>query len=116
MLLKRRLLVKHLSCRSGRAGASEPVLFYIEKHHGIRDDSCGILLVAEIDLALDALLGGNIKVQIAWKGIVSQWGRPLKFWFSAIEPVGTSRMSWYDAGCMYGAARKNEKKLPVLRN
>lgn len=78
MLLKRRLLVKHLSCRSGLAGASEPVLFYIEKHHGIRDNGGGILLVTEIDLALDALLGGNIKIQIACKGIVSQWGPSFK--------------------------------------
>jgi hypothetical protein len=66
-------VVKHLSYRRGRAGASEPVFFYIEKHHGIGDDSSGILLVAEIDLALDALPGGDIKVESFRKGIVSQW-------------------------------------------
>jgi hypothetical protein len=66
-------VVEDLSYRSGRAGASEPVFFYIEKQHGIGDDSGGILLVAEIDLALDALPGGDIKVEIFRKGIVSQW-------------------------------------------
>jgi hypothetical protein len=67
------LVVEHLSYRSGRAGASEPVFLYIEKHHGIGDDSGGILLVPKIDLALDALRGGDIKVEIFRKGIVSQW-------------------------------------------
>jgi hypothetical protein len=65
--------MEHLSYRSGRAGASEPVFFNIEKHHGIGDDSGWILLVAKIDLALDALRGGDIKVEIFRKGIVSQW-------------------------------------------
>ena len=69
--------------RSGRAG-TEPVFFYVEKHHGIGDDSGGILLVAEIDLALDALPGGHIKVEIFKveifrKGISSQRDHPLKF-------------------------------------
>jgi hypothetical protein len=66
------LVVEHPGYRRGRAGTSEPVFFYIEKHHGIGDDSGGILLVAEIDLALDALPGGDIKVEIFRKGIVSQ--------------------------------------------
>ena len=64
-------MVEDLRYRGGRAGASDPVFFQIEKHHGIRDDSGGILLVAEIDLALDALPG--IKVEICRKDIVSQW-------------------------------------------
>jgi hypothetical protein len=67
------LVVEHLRYRGGRAGASDPVFFYIEKHHGIGDDSGGILLVAEIDLALDALPGGDIKVETFRKGIVSQF-------------------------------------------
>jgi hypothetical protein len=71
--------VEHPRYRSGRAGAPDPVFFYIEKHHGIGDDSGGILLVAEIDLALDALLGGDIKVEIFRKGTGSQRDRPLKF-------------------------------------
>ena len=67
------LVVEQLSYRGGRAGASDPVFFYIEKHHGIGDDTGGILLVAEIDLALDALPGGDIKVETFRKGIVSQF-------------------------------------------
>ena len=59
--------------RSGGARASDPVFFEIEKHHGVGNDSSGILLVAEIDLALDTLCGGVIKVQIRGKGVVSQW-------------------------------------------
>jgi hypothetical protein len=67
------LVVEQLRYRGGRAGASDPVFFYIEKHHGIGDDTGGILLVAEIDLALDALPGGDIKVETFRKGIVSQF-------------------------------------------
>jgi hypothetical protein len=79
-LLKRCVLVvEHLRYGSGRAGASEPVFFYIEKHHGIGDHSGGILLVAEIDLALDAPRGGDIKVETFRKGRGSQRDRPLKF-------------------------------------
>ena len=66
-------MVEDLRYRGGRAGASDPVFFQIEKHHGIGDDGGGILLVAEIDLALDPLSGGGIKVETFWKGIVSQW-------------------------------------------
>jgi hypothetical protein len=73
------LVVEPLRYRAGRAGASDPVFFYIEEHHGIGDDSGRILLVAEIDLALDALHGGDIKVEIFRKGIGSQRDRPLKF-------------------------------------
>jgi hypothetical protein len=88
------LVVGHPRCRGGRAGASDPVFFYIEKHHGIGDDSGGILLVAEIDLALDALPGGDIKVETFRKGIVSQFVPSFQVsWFSAIESIGTSRMS-----------------------
>lgn len=65
-------LVEHPRCRGGRAGESDPVFFCIEKQHGIGDDSGGILLVAEIDLALDALPGGDIKVEILRKVIGSQ--------------------------------------------
>jgi hypothetical protein len=72
-------VVEPLRYRSGRAGASDPVFFYIEKHHGIGDDSGGILLVAEVDLALDALPGGDIKVKIFRKGTGSQRDRPLRF-------------------------------------
>jgi hypothetical protein len=94
MELKRCVLaVEHLRYRGGCAGASEPVFFYIEKHHGIGDDSGGILLVAEMDLALDALPGGDIKVETFWKGIVSQFASFQVSWFSAIESIGTSRMS-----------------------
>jgi hypothetical protein len=63
---------EHLRYRDVRAGKSDPVFFYVEKQHGIGDDSGGILLVAEIDLALDALPGGGIKVETFRKGIVSQ--------------------------------------------
>jgi hypothetical protein len=71
--VKRRVLVvEHLRYRGWRAGASDPGFFYIEKHHGIGDDSGGILLVAKIDLALDALPGGDIKVETFREGIVSQ--------------------------------------------
>jgi hypothetical protein len=66
------LVVEHLRYRGVRAGKSDPVFFYVEKQHGIGDDSGGILLVAEIDLALDALPGGGIKVETFRKGIVSQ--------------------------------------------
>jgi hypothetical protein len=66
------LVVEHLRYRDVRAGKSDPVFFYVEKQHGIGDDSGGILLVAEIDLALDALPGGGIKVETFRKGIVSQ--------------------------------------------
>jgi hypothetical protein len=66
------LVVEHLRYTGVRAGASDPVFFYIEKQHGIGDDIGGILLVAEIDLALDALPGGDIKVETIQKGIVSQ--------------------------------------------
>lgn len=66
------LVVQHPRFRSGGSGGAEPVFFDIEKHHGIGDDSGGILLVAEIDLALDALPGGGIKVETFRKGIVSQ--------------------------------------------
>jgi hypothetical protein len=54
------------------ARASNPIFFEIEKHHGIGNDSCGILLVAEIDLALNPLHGGGIKVEICGKGWVCQ--------------------------------------------
>jgi hypothetical protein len=63
-LVKRCALVVHSRLRSGGSGAREPVFFDIEKHHGIGDDSDGILMAAEIDLALDALPGGHIKGEI----------------------------------------------------
>jgi hypothetical protein len=73
-LLKRCVLVvEQLRYRSGLAGASNPVFFYIEKQHGIGDDSGGILFVAEIDLALDAPPGRDIKVETFRKGMVSQF-------------------------------------------
>jgi hypothetical protein len=88
------LVVEHLRYRGGNAGTSDPVFFYIEKHHGIGDDRGGILLVAEIDLALDALPGGDIKVETFRKGNVCQCVRPFQVrWLSAIESIGTSRMS-----------------------
>ena len=88
------LVVEHLRYRGVRAGKSDPVFFYVEKQHGIGDDSGGILLVAEIDLALDALPGGDIKVETFRKGIVSQCVRPFKF-LGLVPPrsAGTSRMS-----------------------
>jgi hypothetical protein len=73
MLLKRCVLVVVLARNRGGGAGAEPGFFHIEKHHGIGDDSGGILLVAEIDLALDPLSGGGIKVETFRKGIVSQW-------------------------------------------
>jgi hypothetical protein len=73
MLLKRCVLVVVFARYRGGGAGAEPGFFYIEKHHGIGDDSGGILLVAEIDLALDALDGGSVKVETFWKRIVSQW-------------------------------------------
>ena len=67
------LLVEDRRFRSGGARASDPVFFEIEKHHGVGDDSGWVLLVAEIDLALNTLCSGGIKVQICGKGRVSQW-------------------------------------------
>jgi hypothetical protein len=58
--------------RSGGSGEADPVFFDIEKHHGIGDDSGRVLMVAEIDLALDAIPGGHIKDEIFRKDIVSQ--------------------------------------------
>ncbi len=57
-------MVQHPRFRSGDSGEAEPVFFDIEKHHGIGDDRDGILMAAEIDLALDALPGGHIKGKI----------------------------------------------------
>jgi hypothetical protein len=85
--------VEHRRLRSGNTRESDPVFFDIEKQHGIGDDSGGILVVAEIDLALDTLRGDGIKAEIVWKGRVSQWAVLLKYLVSAIEPIGTSRMS-----------------------
>ena len=73
MLLKRCVLVVVLVRHRGGGAGAEPGFFHVEKHHGIGDDSGGILLVAEIDLALDPLSGGGIKVETFRKGIVSQW-------------------------------------------
>ena len=56
--------MQHPRFRSGDSGEAEPVFFDIEKHHGICDDRDGILMAAEIDLALDALPGGHIKGKI----------------------------------------------------
>jgi len=67
-------MIEHRRFRSGGARASYPVFFDIEKHHGIGDDSGGILLVAEIDLALNTLQGGGVKVQIFRKGVAFQGG------------------------------------------
>ena len=69
-------MVQHPRCRSGGSGEADPVFFDIEKHHGIGDDSGGVRLVAEIDLALDAIPGGHIKDEIFRKYIVSQKARP----------------------------------------
>jgi hypothetical protein len=66
------LVVQHPRFRSGDSGEAEPVFFDIEKHHCIGDDSGGILMAAEIDLALDAIPGGHIKDEIFRKYIVSQ--------------------------------------------
>jgi hypothetical protein len=57
-------VVEHSRLRSGGSGAWEPVFFDIEKHHRIGDNRDGILMAAEIDLALDALPGGHIKGEI----------------------------------------------------
>lgn len=65
-------MVQHPCFRSGGSGASDPVFFDIEKHHGIGDDGGGIRMVAEIDLALDAIPGGHIKDEIFRRYIVSQ--------------------------------------------
>jgi hypothetical protein len=74
--------VEHPRFRSGSSGAWEPVFFDIEKQHGIGDDCGGILLAAEIKLALDALPGGGIKGEIFRKGIVSQRAVLSSLWFS----------------------------------
>lgn len=58
------LVVEHRRVSSGGARATDPVFFDIEKHHGISDHVGGILLVAEIDLALNALHGCGVEVQI----------------------------------------------------
>ena len=58
--------------RSGGSGQADPIFFDIEKQHGIGDDSGGVRLVAEIDLALDAIHGGRIKDEIFRKHIVAQ--------------------------------------------
>jgi len=65
--------------RSGGARASDPVFFDIEKHHRIGDDFGGILLVAQIDLALNTLHGGGVEVQICRKGRVSQGAILMRF-------------------------------------
>ena len=65
-------MVQHPRFRSRGSGEADPVFFDIEKQHGIGDDSGGVLMVAEIDLALDAIPGGHIKVEVFRKYIVSQ--------------------------------------------
>jgi hypothetical protein len=66
------LLVQYPRLRRGDSGEAEPIFFDIEKQHGVGDDSGGVLMVAEIDLALDAIHGGRIKDEIFRKHIVAQ--------------------------------------------
>jgi len=68
-------VLEHPRLRSGGSGA-KPLFFDIEKHYGIRDDGGGVLMAAEIDLALDAIPGGHIKLEIIRRYIVSQKARP----------------------------------------
>ena len=72
------LMVQHPRFSSGDSGEAKPFFFDIEKHHGIGDDSGGVRMVAEIDLALNAILGGHIKPEIIRRYIVSQKVRPSK--------------------------------------
>jgi hypothetical protein len=66
------LVVQHPRFGSGGSGEAEPVFFDIEKHHGIGDDGGGVLMAAEINLALDAIPGGHIKDEIFRRCVVSQ--------------------------------------------
>ena len=85
------LVVECRRLRSGGARATNPVFFDIEKHHGVGDDIGGVLLVAEINLALNALHGGGVEVQIGGKVVVSQ-GAVLLIQIRAIEPEHVSHV------------------------